>query len=274
LETSVTNARTVKSEREKKAAELRAQAARREARRRTLLVSVVVAVIVLLVVGITVIVRQAQHDKALATASAPGGVPANLQSDGGIVSVTGTPPAGKTPVTVELWEDFQCPACRAFESANDAQLEAWAKQGVVKLVYKPVAFLDQASTTDYSTRALIAAAAVVDSDPAAFTAFHDLLYTNQPEEGSAGLTDTQLADLAVQAGAPRDVVASALSSQQFKGWTVQRTDEFTKKFTGTPTVLVDGKEVKADGSQTIISAATLRAAVAAAAKAHGLPAPK
>lgn len=270
----MTNARTVKSAREQKAAELRAQAARTEARRRTLLVSGVVAVVVLLVVGITVIVRQAQHDKAVATASAPGGVPANLQAGAGIVSVAGTPPAGKTPVTVELWEDFQCPACRAFESGNRAQLEALAKQGVVKLVYKPVAFLDRASTTDYSTRALIAAAAVVDKDPAAFTAFHDLLYANQPAEGSAGLTDTQLADLAAQAGAPRDAVASALSSQQFKGWTVQRTDEFTQKFTGTPTVLVDGKELKSDGSQTIISPAKLKAAVAAAAAAKGLPALK
>ena len=62
----MTNARTVKSAREKKAAELRAQAARKEARRRTLLVSVVVAVVVLLAVGITVVVRQAQHDTAVA----------------------------------------------------------------------------------------------------------------------------------------------------------------------------------------------------------------
>jgi protein-disulfide isomerase len=262
----------VRSAREEKAAELRAEAARNESRRRTLLVSGVVALVVLLVIGITVLVRQAQHDKAVATASAPGGVPANLQADGGIVSGTGTPPAGKAPVTVELWEDFQCPACRAFESGNHAQLEAWAEQGVVKLVYRPVAFLDRASTTDYSTRALIAAAAVVDSDPAAFPAFHDLLFANQPEEGSAGLTDTQLADLAAQAGAPREAVASALSSQRFKGWTVQRTDEFTRRFTGTPTVLVDGKELEADGSDTIISAANLKAAVAAAAAAKGLPA--
>jgi protein-disulfide isomerase len=272
LETSVTNARTVKSAREQKSAELRAAAARKEARRRTLLISVVVAVVVVLVVGITVIVRQAAHDQAVAGAASPGGVPANLQADGGIVSITGTPPAGKTPVTVELWEDFQCPACRAFEDANHTQLEAWAKQGVVKLVYKPVAFLDRASTTNYSTRALIAAAAVVDSDPAVFTAFHDLLYTNQPEEGSAGLTDAKLADLAARAGASRDVVVKALSSQQYKAWTVQRTDEFTKKFTGTPTVLVDGKEVGADGSASIISPATLKAAVSTAATAKGLPA--
>jgi len=273
LETSVTNARTVRSTREK-AAELRAEAARKEARRRTLLVAIVVAVVVALVVGVTVLVRQSQHEKALATASAPGGVPANLQADGGIVGVTGTPPAGKTPVTVELWEDFQCPVCRAFESGNHAQLEAWAKQGVVKLVYKPVAFLDRASTTDYSTRALVAAAAVVDTKPAAFTAFHDLLFANQPEEGSAGLTDSRLADLAAQAGASRDAVASALSSQRFKGWTVQRTDVFTQKFTGTPTVLVDGKEVSSDGSATVISPADLKAAISAAAAAKGLPAPQ
>jgi protein-disulfide isomerase len=268
LETSVTNARTVKSTREKAAA-LRAEAARKEARRRTLLVSTVVAVVILLVVGITVVVRQAQHDKAVSTASAPGGVPANLLPDGGIAGVSGTTPAGKTPVTVEMWEDFQCPACRAFEADNSAQLESWARQGVVRLVYKPVSFLDRASTTNYSTRALMAAAAVVNSSPQSFQKFHDLLYTNQPEEGTAGLTDTQLADLAAQAGAPRDAVASALSSQVYKGWTVQRTDAFSAKYNQTPTILIDGKEV---GSS--FDAASIKSAVAAAAAAKGLPALK
>ena len=64
-----------------------------------------------------------------------------------------------------------------------------------------MAFLDRASTTNYSSRALDAAAAVVDTAPGSFQAFHDLLYANQPEEGSAGLTDAQLLDYAVQAGA-------------------------------------------------------------------------
>jgi protein-disulfide isomerase len=265
LEISMTNARTGTSTREK-AAELRAESARRQARRRTLWTALAVAVVLVLAVGITVIVRQGQHDTTVATASAPGGAPANLLPDGGILGASGTTPAGKTPVTVEMWEDFQCPACRAFEAANRDQLQGWAKQGVVRLVYKPVSFLDRASTTNYSTRALIAAAAVQNSTPKGFQAFHDLLYANQPAEGGAGLTDAQLVDLAVQAGAPRDAVASALSSQQYKGWTVQRTEAFSAMYNQTPTVLVDGKELSS------LDPASVRAAIAAAAAAKDLPA--
>lgn len=261
---------TTTSSAREKAAQLRAEAARREARRRTVLVAVVVGVVLALVVGVTVAVRQSQHDTTVATAAAPGGVPANLLPDGGIAGVSGTAPAGKTPVTVEMWEDFQCPACREFEATNHEALERWAKAGLVKLVYKPVSFLDRASTTNYSTRALIAAAAVQNSAPASFQAFHDLLYANQPEEGSAGLTDQQLVDYAVQAGAPRDAVASALQSQQYKGWTVQRTEAMSQAgFTSTPTVLVDGKVL--DQQQTF-DAATFEDTVAKAASAKGLPA--
>jgi protein-disulfide isomerase len=269
----VTNARTAKSAREK-AAQMRAEAARKEARRRSFLIAAVVAVVLVVAVGVTVIVRQAQHDKAVAAALTPSGTPRNIGSNFGIATGPATTSAGKPRVVIDMYEDFQCPICQQFEATDGAALKSWQQAGIVQLVYHPVAFLDRESTTNYSTRALMAAASVQDSSPKDFQAFHDLLYTNQPEEGTAGLTDTQLADLAAQAGAPRDAVVSALSSQQYKGWTVQRTDEFTKRFTGTPTVLVDGKEVKSDGSATIISPATLKAAVAAAASAKGLPALK
>jgi protein-disulfide isomerase len=265
-ELSVTNARTVKSTREK-AAELRAEAARKEARRRSILVTIVVAVVLVVAVGVTVVVRQAQHQQTVAAASAPSGTPRNVGGNFGIPTGPATTSDGKPPVVVDMYEDFQCPICREFETANGSALKAWQKAGIVQLVYHPVAFLDRASTTNYSTRALMAAAAVQDSSPTSFQAFHDLLYANQPAEGSAGLPDSTLEDLAAQAGADRAAVATDLSSQRFKGWTVQATDAFSQKYTGTPTVLVDGKQANLDP-------ASLKAAVAAAAAAKGLPAPQ
>jgi protein-disulfide isomerase len=264
----VTNTRTAHTAREK-AAQMRAEAERAQARRRTAVVSSVVVVVIIAIAAAVGIIRSAQHDQAVAAASAPSGTPAHLLSDGGIAGVSGTVPAGKTPVTVEMWEDFQCPACRQFEADNSAQLQRWAKQGIVKLVYKPVAFLDRASTTNYSSRSLNTAAAVVDSDPGAFQALHDLLYANQPEEGSAGLTEAQLLDLAVQAGAPREAVAAAQSSNRFGGWVIQRTELFSQKYTSTPTVLVDGKELPAG----IPTAQQMRDLVTKAAAAKGLPTP-
>jgi protein-disulfide isomerase len=264
----VTNARTVKSAREQKAAELRAAAARKEARRRSLLIAIVVAVVLVVAVGVTVIVRQAQHEKAVAGALTASGTPRNVGANFGIATSPATTSAGKPRVVIDMYEDFQCPICRQFEATDAAQLKSWEQAGIVQLVYHPVAFLDRESSTNYSTRALMSAAAVQDSSPSAFQAFHDLLYTNQPAEGSAGLPDSQLEDLAAQAGANRAAVASALSSQQFKAWTVQATDAFSQKYTGTPTVLIDGKQ------QNDLNQASLKSAVAAAASAKGLPAPK
>ena len=262
----MTNARTVKSTREK-AAEMRAEAARVQARRRSIMVAIVVAVVLVVAVGVTVVVRQAQHQQTVAAASAPSGTPRNIGANFGIATGPATTSAGKPRVVVDMYEDFQCPVCREFESANGASLKAWQQAGLVQLVYHPVAFLDRASTTDYSTRALMAAASVQDSSPTSFQAFHDLLYANQPAEGSAGLPDSTLEDYAAQAGADRSTVSSDLSSQRFKGWTVQATDAFSQKYTGTPTVLIDGK-------QTNVDPTSLKQAVAAAAAAKGLPAPQ
>ena len=51
-------------------------------------------------------------------------------------------------------------------------------------------FLDQASTTHYSTRAAAASGCAADQDR--FTDYLHELFVNQPPEGSAGLSDTEL----------------------------------------------------------------------------------
>ena len=52
-----------------------------------------------------------------------------------------------------------------------------------------------------------------------------------------------------------------------------RTEDFSTRFTGTPTVVVDGTVLTPDDPASVIGAASLRAAVAKAAAAKGLPAP-
>ena len=47
----------------------------------------------------------------------------------------------KAPV-MELWEDFQCPACGAFEKASSAKVLELADAGKVRLLLRPTLFLD------------------------------------------------------------------------------------------------------------------------------------
>ena len=188
-----------------------------------------------LAVAVFVVGQGAQRDQATASAAAP----ANLGADDSIL-------VGKADakVTVVAYEDFQCPVCKSFEQANGSQIAAWVDDGTVRVEYRPIAFLDSQSSTRYSTRALNAAAAVVNSSPSAFPAFHQLLFANQPEEGGAGLTDAKLADLAAQAGASKAAVQDALAKKTYEGWVAKATEAASKaQVNGTPTVTVDGKRL-------------------------------
>jgi uncharacterized membrane protein YphA (DoxX/SURF4 family)/protein-disulfide isomerase len=165
---------------------------------------------------------------------------------------TGTSPVAGFPVgrsdaavTIDIFEDFLCPACRNFEESNAEQLTSWTKAGTVKVVFHPIALLDKHSTNKYSTRALNACVAVIDAIPTAFPKLHDLLFANQPAEGTPGLTDDQLIDLADQAGVSGPRVEAAIRGLRYGDWTIAQTDAFfTLPFHSTPTVLVNGKAVK------------------------------
>ena len=249
----MTNARNAKSAREK-AAELRAQAAKEEARRKRFIMLASVLAAVVAIVGVFVLVKVAQDNQAAAEAKAKQ-PPANLV-DGGVGIGKST-----AKVKIDLYEDFQCPVCKEFETANDPQFQAWIADGTARIVYHPVAILDRYSTTQYSSRSANASAVVVNASPASWPAFHKALYANQPAENSAGLTDEKLIALAVESGADKNAVTTAITSQQYASWVLTVTDDFSKAgYTGTPTVVVNGKKVDT------IDPAAVKAAVDAAVK--------
>ncbi|HEX2807108.1 MAG TPA: thioredoxin domain-containing protein, partial [Kineosporiaceae bacterium] len=134
----MTNARTSKSTREK-AAELRAEAQRQAARKRAITIGIaVVGVLAVLIGGVTLFRSlQNQQDVKAAAAAAP---PANL-TDGGFLVGKAT-----APVKIDVYEDFQCPICASFEKADGAMLQKYAADGKVRLIYRPVAILDQSSS--------------------------------------------------------------------------------------------------------------------------------
>ncbi|MBT0768904.1 thioredoxin domain-containing protein [Kineosporia sp. J2-2] len=239
--------RSTRDARQAKVAEMRAQAAKAEARRRNLLISgIVAALAVVIVVGFVVVQNASRDDKSVSDAT-----PANIGTDNSIVDGEDS-----APVKVVVYEDFQCPYCAQFEAANREQLAQYVKDGDVQVQYRPIAFLDRASTDDYSTRSLNAVAAVVNSSPDAFLEFHNLLFENQPEEGGAGLTDDQLVDYAVQAGADEATVKTAVDDMTYEGWTADVTDAASQAgVSGTPTVKIN------DTALESLDAASLKTAV-------------
>jgi len=189
------------------------------------------------------------------TSASPSGSASTSPSASPSPSATRAATAGKgtAKTTVVVYEDFLCPVCKQFEEADGAALRSYADEGKINLVYRPVAILASRTSTDYSTRAAAAFGAVVNAAPDRVSAFHDALFASQPEEGSAGLPDTQLVDMAVQAGVAKDKIEKDITQGTYKGWATKGTDDFTKKYTGTPTVLINGNQVKS------LDAATLKA---------------
>jgi protein-disulfide isomerase len=212
-------------------------AAVQRANRRRILLWVGAVVIVGLIAAITLtVVQAAGRERTLPAVTGAVVVPQHLTPDGAI-------PVGATdaPVTVEIYFDYMCPACGAFEAANGGELDRLIAEGAARIELRPIAFLDeQSSGTEYSTRAANAVAAITDAAPDRVWNFHTAMYGQQPSEGSEGLSDEQIADIAADAGVPSDVV-DGFTDGTYQPWVASVTrDAFASGVQGTPTVKIDG----------------------------------
>jgi protein-disulfide isomerase len=218
----------------------RAQALMREQQRKERMRNLFVVGSVVVAIAIIAVVMVVISNKKDTTGEAVGasGTPSNLTGQYNVV-------IGKSsaPDTIKVYEDLQCPICQQFEKVAGQQIQDGIASGKIKVDYHMVAFLDRSSTTNYSSRALNAAMAVLSTaGPDAFLKFHTIAYDNQPAEGSAGVPDSTLVDWAVQAGATESKVKPLIDGNVYHQWVVNATDQMSKDHvTGTPTVFINGK---------------------------------
>ena len=230
-------------------------------------ITIAIAVVVLaLIAGGGWAIKKASDQNAVSTEYV---APKNVNSDYAITydSTVAIGKAATSPVTVTLYEDFQCPACKSFEAADSPFLKQAVASGDITIEYRPISFLDKSSTTEYSSRALNAALCVLDTtDVKIYAAMHDVLYANQPVEGSAGLDDAKLGALAKEAGAGD--LTTCIKSRKFDPWLRDSTTAFGKAgYTGTPTIVINGKKVEGpaqNGQPSLPGVVDLQKAIAAA----------
>lgn len=165
---------------------------------------------------------------------------------------------GSGPIKIDLYADFICPACGAYESATKSTMDKLIEENKITLIFHPVAFLDDQSSTDYSTRASGAAACA--SEGGKFREYVNALFANQPEEGTAGLSDDDLVRIGNEIGLSSPDFGTCVKDGKYKDWTSHVSDKASERgVTGTPTIYVNGKQVKN-------SLEALNEAVAAAGK--------
>jgi protein-disulfide isomerase len=233
-----------------RAAAMIEQQRRQEQRRRRTVVGAVVAVLVVLL-GAGYLAMSSRDTSGAAAATPPG------LTDGYAVTVG----RASAPTTLTFYEDPQCPVCRDFEAQVRDDVARAVDDGRVQVEYRVVSFLDDASANEWSSRAANALMVVqAEAGPEAFAALHAILFDNQPEEGTAGPSDAQLVDWAVEAGAEESDVRAGIEGGRYDQFIVNATDQMSRDgVNGTPTVLVDGELVEGTPADAV---AAVRAALA------------
>jgi protein-disulfide isomerase len=185
--------------------------------------------------------------------------PTTVQADGSVVMAK----AGVTKPVVDIYEDFQCPACKQMEEVSGSTFRNLAAEGLAKVVYHPITIFPDEPTKSNSVRAGSAARCVTDGKQ--WVAFHDLLFKNQPSETVEGFKTDQLVDLAKQAGVTAAGSDACITGQKNAQAQLDYSAKINKeqKIQGTPTVKLNGTEMEND---VVFAPKDLRQAVAGAAK--------
>jgi protein-disulfide isomerase len=226
-----------------------------------------VSTVAVLAIGAAIVWAFVSNQPAPQSAAGPrnmasDGILFTADDDGNIVPVeTGAIPPSGTPTPTDAdddglahivtYVDFSCPACKGFEEAYGTSMQALVSAGVATLEVHPIAILDgQYLTSRYSTRSNNAGACVAEFAPESFLDVMAALFTNQPAEGTSGLTDAKIIDVVHGAGLTDEDVDACIEDELFAPWVTSATQRATNdpdliapgaQGLSTPTVVVNGE---------------------------------
>jgi protein-disulfide isomerase len=217
-----------------------------EKRRRALIVGASVVCVLGLAAVIGVVAANAGKDDG--DSAGPVVAPSGAQGKDGLAI-----PAGKESAksTLTIWEDFRCPACKAFEQAYRPVIHELTNAGQLKVEYHLATIIDGNMGGTGSRNAANAAACAQDAGK--FTPYHDVLYDNQPQEADdAFARNSKLIELAGKVdGLDTAAFRTCVEDGTHNGWVDKSAAAFRKGgFSGTPTVLLDGKNIYQDQTMT------------------------
>jgi len=138
---------------------------------------------------------------------------------------------------IEIYEDFQCPACQRFETISGEYIADLINTKQAKVAFHMLSFLGPESQ-------LAANAAGCAADQGKFLDFHKLLYANQPPENSGTWTSSYFSTLSIALGITEKSYDKCIANNEYKDWVVNVANEGAKRnINSTPTVYINGKEI-------------------------------
>ncbi|WP_425835016.1 DsbA family protein [Streptomyces fractus] len=219
-----------------------------EKRRRTLIVGAAVVCVLGLAAVIGVVAANSGDDSSSDASSGPVVAPKGADGKDKLAI-----PVGKADAksTLEIWEDFRCPACKTFEDTYRSTIHELADAGELRVQYHLVTLIDSNLKGEGSLRAANAAGCAQDAGK--FRDYHDVLYENQPEEtDDAYAKNDKLIELAGKVdGLTTSTFKSCVNKGTHDSWVKKSYKAFQDaKHTGTPTVRLNGKDILSDNSLT------------------------
>ncbi|MEW2140229.1 thioredoxin domain-containing protein [Streptomyces sp. NPDC005409] len=242
----------------------------RDKRRRTLIVAAAVVGVLGLATVVGVIAANTGKDSGSSKAG-PVVAPSGATGKDALAIQTGKAEAKST---LTVWEDFRCPACKSFEDNYRDTIHDLEAKGLLKVDYHLVTLIDGNMGGSGSLKGANAAACAQDAGK--FTAYHDLLFQNQPQEiDDAFGKNARLLELAGKVpGLDTPEFRSCVEDGTHNSWVAKSHEAFAAgKFRGTPTVLLDGKNIFSD-EKNPLTPQKLREQVEGAAKGSGADAVK
>jgi protein-disulfide isomerase len=159
----------------------------------------------------------------------------------------------EAPVTVEIWEDFQCPYCQLFSlQVKPRIVDTYVRTGQARLVFRDLAFLGEESRW-----AAVAASLAADQDR--FWPFHDYLFANLQGENVGSYSLDRMLEIAEIVGLDMDEFVAGLevaaARQRFAELESRaREDAEALGIRATPTVVVNGTVLASPDWDTVRSA--------------------
>jgi len=103
--------------------------------------------------------------------------------------------SASAPVVVEVFSDFQCPACARFaESVEPLIVNSYVADGRVRFIYRQYPFLDDRVSRKESDQA--ANASMCAADQGRFWDYHDTLFANWSGENQGAYANKRLVAMA------------------------------------------------------------------------------
>ncbi|WP_052466803.1 DsbA family protein [Mobilicoccus massiliensis] len=205
------------------------------------ILAVIVALVAIAGIGAAIYFGTKSND----TGATNGKLPRGAVSETGGIMLNATDPGAGVPV-LDIYEDFQCPACGFYHEQLGSTVDQLASSGKAKVVIHLKSFLDAGIPGEKSLKAANAAACASNSSPEAFVKMHDGIFATQPEQEGDGWPDMTFSDLAQKAGITGEAkkaydqcVADVTYESYLKKVDEQSTKDGVK---GTPTYRINGKD--------------------------------